>query len=266
QIGTLLYASHVKNFPIDTPNVRKETNTLPAYPANTVVVPAAPVDPYAPVVVTNDGNKHTPLDVQSTSTTQYHSQDELGQFTFGYSGGSSSRHETGDADGTVRGSYSYVDPNGEVQTQHYIADDDGFRVVGTNLPSTLLRNKRSIINTKFNTVPMNPLPYVPLLHVPGKTITKTSYTNGPILSQSGPITYIEEPVGSITKTSHHKVPVSAAGYLPSFQALTQHGKDLSYQKPTVLGYVPRSEALTYHVTDLSDHKVHATESVLNAKI
>jgi len=65
---------------------------------------------------------------------QYHSQDELGQYSFGYAGGPSSRAETRDAYGVVRGSYNYVDSEGEVQTQHYVADALGFRVAGTNLP------------------------------------------------------------------------------------------------------------------------------------
>ena len=66
--------------------------------------------------------------------TQYHSQDELGQYSFGYSGGSSNRAETRDAYGNVRGAYSYIDSNGQLQTTHYLADARGFRVSGTNLP------------------------------------------------------------------------------------------------------------------------------------
>ncbi|CAL4062172.1 unnamed protein product, partial [Meganyctiphanes norvegica] len=72
----------------------------------------------------------------SVQTTQHHSQDEYGQYDFGYSGGPSSRHETGDAYGNVRGSYSYVDAYGQVQKQSYVADAHGFRVVGTNLPTS----------------------------------------------------------------------------------------------------------------------------------
>merc|ERR1719341_1285222 len=66
--------------------------------------------------------------------TQYHSQDELGQYSFGYSGGPSNRAETRDAYGNVRGSYNYIDSNGQTQTQHYVADHLGFRVSGTNMP------------------------------------------------------------------------------------------------------------------------------------
>ncbi|XP_045129489.1 uncharacterized protein LOC123515115 [Portunus trituberculatus] len=65
---------------------------------------------------------------------QYHAQDELGQYSFGYAGGPSSRSETRDAFGRVSGSYNYVDSEGKVQTQHYVADALGFRVSGTNLP------------------------------------------------------------------------------------------------------------------------------------
>ncbi|CAL4069063.1 unnamed protein product, partial [Meganyctiphanes norvegica] len=90
----------------------------PAY--NTYVAPYAAYNnyaaPYAPI------------------QTQYHSQDELGQYSFGYSGGPSNRAETRDAYGNVRGSYSYIDSNGQTQTQHYVADALGFRVSGTNLP------------------------------------------------------------------------------------------------------------------------------------
>ncbi|XP_069999321.1 cuticle protein 19.8 [Penaeus vannamei] len=65
---------------------------------------------------------------------QFHAQDEIGQYSFGYAGGPSSRAESRDAFGIVRGSYNYVDSEGKVQTQHYVADALGFRVSGTNLP------------------------------------------------------------------------------------------------------------------------------------
>ncbi|XP_047498077.1 uncharacterized protein LOC125045058 [Penaeus chinensis] len=73
---------------------------------------------------------------------QFHAQDELGRYAFGYSGGPSSRAETRDALGHVRGSFSYVDPHGKIQYQHYVADDHGFRITSaSNLPQQ--RRKRS---------------------------------------------------------------------------------------------------------------------------
>ena len=87
--------------------------TLAPTPISYNVAPVAPVAP-----------------VQS----QYHAQDEIGQYSFGYAGGASSRAESRDAFGVVRGSYNYVDSEGKVQTQHYVADALGFRASGTNLP------------------------------------------------------------------------------------------------------------------------------------
>merc|ERR1712190_464782 len=68
-------------------------------------------------------------------SSQFHAQDEFGQFSFGYENINSAKTETKDAFGVTRGSYQYVDANGIVQTVNYIADDiNGFRVAGTNIP------------------------------------------------------------------------------------------------------------------------------------
>ena len=66
---------------------------------------------------------------------QHHAQDELGQYEYGYNTGSTAKHELKTADGITRGSYSFVDANGILQTTNYISDDVfGFRVAATNLP------------------------------------------------------------------------------------------------------------------------------------
>merc|ERR1711936_1261162 len=81
---------------------------------------AAPV-PVAPIV--------------EPPSSQFHAQDEFGQFSFGYQNINSAKSETKDAFGVTRGSYQYVDANGVLQTVNYIADDiNGFRVAGTNIP------------------------------------------------------------------------------------------------------------------------------------
>ncbi|XP_043215916.1 uncharacterized protein LOC122378665 [Amphibalanus amphitrite] len=68
-------------------------------------------------------------------SSQYHAQDELGQFNYGYADGLSSKNEYRRFDGATVGSYSYLDANGKVQTVSYTADDvNGFRVTATNLP------------------------------------------------------------------------------------------------------------------------------------
>merc|ERR1712131_315078 len=68
-------------------------------------------------------------------STQFHAQDEFGQFSFGHAGGTLARTEARNAYGVTTGSYQYVDANGLLQTVNYVADPvNGFRVAGTNLP------------------------------------------------------------------------------------------------------------------------------------
>ena len=84
-------------------------------------IPLAAPTPVAPVV--------------EPPSSQFHAQDEFGQFSFGYQNINSAKTETKDAFGVTRGSYQYVDANGVLQTVNYIADDvNGFRVAGTNIP------------------------------------------------------------------------------------------------------------------------------------
>jgi len=87
---------------------------------------AAPIVAAAPVVA-------APTPVDATNS-QYHAQDDFGQYNYGYSDPNSVKQEVKTADGVTRGSYSYVDANGIVQTVNYISDAMGFRVAATNLP------------------------------------------------------------------------------------------------------------------------------------
>jgi len=71
----------------------------------------------------------------SVPSSQFHAQDEFGQFSFGYENINSKKTETKDAFGVTRGSYEYVDANGALQIVNYVADPvNGFRVAGTNIP------------------------------------------------------------------------------------------------------------------------------------
>merc|ERR1712156_214346 len=101
------------------------TAPAPAVHAAPVVQAATPVAyAAAPVQV-------APAAVQGS---QYHAQDDAGQYSFGYNDGSSVKQEIKTADGVIRGAYSYVDADGIVQNVNYIADALGFRVGATNLP------------------------------------------------------------------------------------------------------------------------------------
>merc|ERR1712026_198368 len=101
-----------------------------------VVQAAAPVvQAYAqPTPVVQASAPVVPVAVASPEPSQYHAQDDFGQYSFGYSDGNSVRQEVKTADGVIRGAYSYVDSDGIVQTVNYIADGLGFRVGATNLP------------------------------------------------------------------------------------------------------------------------------------
>lgn len=63
---------------------------------------------------------------------QFQSMDDFGNAQFGYShpGQSSVTHR--DAEGGQRGSYAYIDPDGREVRVSYIADQDGFRIVGND--------------------------------------------------------------------------------------------------------------------------------------
>merc|ERR1712072_1630084 len=109
------------------PAPQAEALALPQVPA-----PVAFAQGPAPLAV---APAPVPLAIPSTPSSQFHAQDEFGQFSFGYENINSAKTETKDAFGVTRGSYQYVDANGILQTVNYIADPvNGFRVAGTNIP------------------------------------------------------------------------------------------------------------------------------------
>lgn len=62
-------------------------------------------------------------------------QDTLGNYKIKYSIGDITKTENRNQDGSVTGSYSYLDANGILQTIQYTAGQGGFVVTdGTNLP------------------------------------------------------------------------------------------------------------------------------------
>merc|ERR1711994_574635 len=99
-----------------------------AQAAAPVAQTAAPVEAAAPAAVP------VVAAAVDAANNQFHAQDDYGQFNYGYSNGHSTKQELKTADGVTRGSYSYVDANGIVQTVNYLSDALGFRVAATNLP------------------------------------------------------------------------------------------------------------------------------------
>ncbi|XP_073837170.1 cuticular protein 67B [Musca autumnalis] len=59
---------------------------------------------------------------------QYHGQDGLGQYVYGYKDWNQGKNEKKDASGTVTGTYKYVQPHGRDFIANYYADRTGFHV------------------------------------------------------------------------------------------------------------------------------------------
>jgi len=80
-------------------------------------------------------------------SSQYHSQDELGNFAYGYVNPNSEKHEKGNIYSGVQGHYIYVDGHGLNRRTDYVADEQGFRAtvddINTSSDVTARRNKRS---------------------------------------------------------------------------------------------------------------------------
>jgi len=97
----------------------------PALAAPAVHYAAAPAVHYAaaPAVVAPAFHK-----------TQYHAQDELGQASHGYAYPGQAHAVVRDAAGNERGSYAYVNPEGQEIRVDYTAGHNGFQVASNALP------------------------------------------------------------------------------------------------------------------------------------
>merc|ERR1712079_126704 len=141
---------------VAAPAASVATPIVSAAPAPYVASPKA-IDATAPVVAA--------IPEGPAVYTQFHAQDEFGNYQYGYSNINSQKHEIGNAiQGTVEGTYSYVDGHGDVQTRNYVSDALGFRVKATDLPVAPaaapvapIRQKRAIFATDNLFAPIAPI-------------------------------------------------------------------------------------------------------------
>ncbi|XP_063585201.1 larval/pupal cuticle protein H1C-like [Penaeus indicus] len=183
-----------------------------AHAAPVAVSHAAPVAVAhsAPVAVSHAAplaiSHPAPLAVETPVKSQYHAQDELGQYSFGYNAGDSARQESRDAYGNVRGSFSYVDSYGNVQSQHYVADDYGFRVSGTNLP----RHKRSYGTYPASTGPLATVSHVaPVVHAAPAVASVAHVAHA--AHAVAPVATISHAVAPAAHVAHAVAPVAHSG-------------------------------------------------------
>lgn len=139
-----------------------------AYQAVVSPIPAQIVNNVIPIKtsVVNYGVNYAPSAsyayVPATSS-QYQTQDSLGQYSYGYVEPLSAKSEIKTADGVTRGGYSYIDANGIIQTVNYVSDPiNGFRVAGTNLPQEPLKVAPAVAPAVASAV----VPAVVPAHVP----------------------------------------------------------------------------------------------------
>jgi len=90
------------------------------FPGFQYTVPATPLQVPAPA----------PIYTQS----QYHTQNENGESTYGYSYPGQAASVVRDSAGNERGSYSYIDPTGKEVKATYTAGSDGFKIESNVLP------------------------------------------------------------------------------------------------------------------------------------
>ena len=107
----------------------------PPLPAPLPVVHALPPRPIvhalpAPLPIVHAA----PVAVPSPIFSKFHSQDELGQASFGHVTADQSASNFRDAFGNQVGHYSYINPDGQEIVVQYTAGKDGFRVLSNFLP------------------------------------------------------------------------------------------------------------------------------------
>merc|ERR1712137_1088588 len=101
----------------------------------TAEVKTAAVATAAPVTTTAFAYSGFPYNyAPAVTANQYHSQDELGQASFGYSHPGQAAVNYRDAAGNQVGSWAYFSPEGKEVRVSYVADSNGFRVLSNALP------------------------------------------------------------------------------------------------------------------------------------
>merc|ERR1711931_235599 len=155
---------------------------------------------------------------------QYHSQDEFGNYAYGYANQNSEKHEEGNAHSAVRGHYSYVDSYGLNRRVDYVADGFGFRASGdgVNGAGMLLRHKRDadadadafgygygLTSHAFTAVSHYPYtsaayasPAVAHVARPIVNAPISSYAAQPVL-RTAPVTTIKAVPTGVTATQYH---------------------------------------------------------------
>jgi len=119
-------------------------------PAQPISYANAPAYPYAGAPMLPAYAAPAQVAPQYSAGSQFHAQDEFGNLNYGYANINSAKQEVGNTYGGVTGQYSYVDANGKLQKVQYIADDNGFRVADSRLPTAPTFKPEALVAPTFN--------------------------------------------------------------------------------------------------------------------
>lgn len=100
--------------------------------------PAAAFAAPAPAAAFAAAIPAAPILAPAETKSQYHSQNEFGEATYGHREPFQAHDAVQDAAGNKAGSFSYVAPDGRLLTTEYVADQAGYRVASNALPQNPL--------------------------------------------------------------------------------------------------------------------------------
>lgn len=89
-----------------------------------------------PAKIVDTVQEYKVADGFAETKSQYHTQNELGEATYGHNEPNQSHAAVQDAEGNKAGSFSYIGADGRLLTTNYIADQGGYRVATNALPKT----------------------------------------------------------------------------------------------------------------------------------
>lgn len=131
--------------------------------------------------------------------TQYHSQNILGEATYGHSEPLQIHNAVQDAAGNKAGAFSYVAPDGRVLTTEYVADENGYRAASNAFPIHEHSRRRRSVATTYTSFPGHSATYrldsypshLPTVYSAAYThaIPQYAYTTPQLAHHSAPYSY-----------------------------------------------------------------------------
>jgi hypothetical protein len=143
--------------------------------------------------------------VNTGNSAQFRTQDNVGNYAFGYnedhSTGGTFRRESGDAHGNKVGSYGLRDADGRLRIVNYVADAAGFRAnIQSNEPGVEPKDPASVIINKPGLVAAAPILAEPAIHAP--VIAAAPLHHAP--------QYVQAPVAHVAPANYYNAPLHHA--------------------------------------------------------